>query len=162
MPMLAQNIASARRVLRDFDDPAGAEAIERYFTFYRTLKGEAALDEKGIVDGFARGLDNRLFPFATAARRFQLIETPAVTVYIPLDEGAALVEELRQGRRSRALFRRLGRYGVNVYPDHRQALEKAGLLERLDEEVLVLADPRCYDTHTGLPLDVGMGIGFFA
>ena len=120
-------------------------------TFYRTLKGEAALDEKGIVDGFARGLDNRLFPFATAARRFQLIETPAVTVYIPLDEGAALVEELRQGRRSRALFRRLGRYGVNVYPDHRQALEKAGLLERLDEEVLVLADPRCYDTHTGLP-----------
>lgn len=39
MPMLAQNIASARRVLRDFDDPAGAEAIERYFTFYRTLKG---------------------------------------------------------------------------------------------------------------------------
>ena len=162
MPMLAQNIASARRVLRDFDDPAGAEAIERYFTFYRTLKGEAALDEKGIVDGFARGLDNRLFPFATAARRFQLIETPAVTVYIPLDEGAALVEELRQGRRSRALFRRLGRYGVNVYPDHRQALEKAGLLERLDEEVLVLADPRCYDTHSGLPLDVGMGIGFFA
>ena len=72
------------------------------------------------------------------------------------------MEELRQGRRSRALFRRLGRYGVNVYPDHRQALEKAGLLERLDEEVLVLADPRCYDTHTGLPLDVGMGIGFFA
>ena len=44
----------------------------------------------------------------------------------------------------------------------RKALEKAGLLERLDEEVLVLADPRCYDTHTGLPLDVGMGIGFFA
>lgn len=106
-------------------------------------------------------MNGRSFPFATAAQRFRLIETPAKTVYIPLEEGAALTEQLRQGRRSRALFRRLGQYGVSVYPVHWQALARAGLLEQLDEGVTVLTDVRRYDACTGLTMDVETGYGFF-
>ncbi len=161
LPMLAQNIASARQVLRDFADPAGLDAIENYFTFYRVLMGGAALDKYNIVNGFTHGMKESVFPFATAAKNFHLIEKAGSTVYIPLEEGAALVDELRRGQRSRRLFRRLGQYGVTVYPDHRQALERAGLLEQLDEEVAVLADSRCYDPHTGLAMDIKTGTGFF-
>lgn len=160
--MLAQNVASARRVLRDFADPAGLDAIESYFRFYRTLKGDAALDQKGILDGFARGIQGSLFPFATAAERFRLMETPARTVYIPLGDGEKLVGELRKGVRTRRLFRELGRYGVSVYPDHLKALERAGAVEWLDEEAVVLTDLRAYDAGRGLTMEVETGNALFS
>lgn len=161
LPMLAQNIASTQRVLRHFPDPAGLDAIESYFTFIRTLKGDEALDQKGILPGIQKGIQGKLFPFATIAELFRLIETPTRTIYIPLGDGAALVERLRQGSRSRVLFRRLGQYGVSVYPDHAKALEDAGLLEWLDEEVAVLTDARQYNPATGLPIEVETGNAFF-
>ena len=62
--MLSQNIESLRNVLRDFADPTGLDAIERYFTFFRTLLGDDALDEQRIIEGFTRGIANGVFPFA--------------------------------------------------------------------------------------------------
>lgn len=82
--MIAQNIAAARQVLRKHQDPASPEAIREYFQFYRTLKGEEALDQKQILDLFRRGYQGSCFPFAEAARRFRLIESPTVPIYIPV------------------------------------------------------------------------------
>ena len=96
-------------------------------------------------------------PFAMAAERFQLIESPAVTVYLPREEGEALIARLREGGRSRSLFRQLGRYGVPVYPDHLKRLQAAGAVQQLDEEVWILTDLRRYDEHTGLTMDVETG-----
>lgn len=42
--MLEQNIESLRHILAEFDDPSSLDAIENYFTFYRNLKGDLALD----------------------------------------------------------------------------------------------------------------------
>lgn len=65
--MIAQNIAAARQVLRKHQDPASPEAIREYFQFYRTLKGEEALDQKQILDLFRRGYQGSCFPFAEVA-----------------------------------------------------------------------------------------------
>ena len=159
--MLGQNVASARQVLKNYEDPAAPEAIRSYFTFYRTLKGDAALDKEGILDLFLRGWEGSCFPFAQAAKRFQLIESPTQTVYLPLGEGASLAQALRSGRWSRKLFRELGQYGVNVYPDHYQKLYEAGALEVLEGEVSILTDLSLYDGDTGLQLDVETGKGWF-
>ena len=160
--MLSQNIESLRNVLRDFADPTGLDAIERYFTFFRTLLGEDALDEQRIIEGFTRGIANGVFPFATLAGRFQLIGNTTQPVYIPLERGKNLIDRLRRGERSRDLFRQLGQYSVNIYPQHLKALDSAGKLEWIDENTPVLADTKCYDPHTGLAMDVETGNAFFA
>ncbi|MDD6034443.1 MAG: CRISPR-associated helicase Cas3' [Oscillospiraceae bacterium] len=155
--MIQTNVSATESVLQHFEDPASPEAIEAYFRFLRKLRGSKALDEKGILDGFEHDMEGRVFPFAMAAERFRLIESPAVTVYLPREEGEALIARLREGGRSRSLFRQLGRYGVPVYPDHLKRLQAAGAVQQLDEEVWILTDLRCYDEHTGLTMDVETG-----
>lgn len=112
------------------------------------------------MDLFRRGYQGSCFPFAEVARRFRLIESPTVPIYIPVGDGARLVELLREGRWSQGLFRALGQYVVNVYPQHYQALFDAGALEQV-EEAAVLRDPAFYHGDTGLQLDVETGKGWF-
>lgn len=151
--MIRLNADTAERVLQRYADPAGLDAIEEYFTFYRTLKGDAQLDAAHILLDF----QDKLMPFASTAEKFHLIQEQSKTVYIPLDTGAELVEQLRSGWRSKTLFRKLGQYGVPVYPDHLQRLDSAGIVQQLDEDIWVLTDLRCYDNKTGLSMDVESG-----
>lgn len=73
---------------------------------------------------------------------------------IPIDQGEALVERLYRGERSRTLFRKLGQYSVNVYPQQLAALREAGAVQSIDGGALyILADPRRYDSALGLTLD---------
>lgn len=158
--MIRQNIDAARIVLRDFSDPAAPAAIQAYFTLFLTLKGEEALDREGILPGFLRGMEGRILPFAMVAKRFRLIESPAVTVYLALPESQALIESLQAGACSRALYRRLGQYGVTVYPQHLAALQDAGAVEAVGQEAWILRDITLYDRNTGLTLDVPTGQGW--
>lgn len=155
--MIRQNTDAAERVLHRFSDPAGLDAIQEYFTFYRQLKGDAQLDAKNILPDFA----HKIMPFASVADKFHLIETPTQTVYIPRGAGDTLITQLRAGWRSKSLFRKLGQYGVPVYPQHLQKLEAAGAVQQLDEGLWILADLRCYDEKTGLAMDVESGAAWF-
>lgn len=160
--MIRPNVDSTRHVLQTFADPAQPEAIESYFSFYRTLKGSAALDQKGILDAFQKGYEGRIFPFAAVADMFHLIDSPTTTVYIPTGEGKSLVESLRAGFISRSLFRKLGQYAVNVYPDHLKRLLDAGAVQATESGAYILTDKDLYHSSTGLALDVEMGKGWFA
>lgn len=159
--MLKQNIAATRMVLREYDDPTTPDAIEAYFSHLLTMAGDKALDQKGILDGIARGMDGRMFPFALVAKRFHLIESPTTTVYIPLGEGQQLVEQLQLGKISRELYHKLGQYAVNIYPQHLTALQNAGAVAPVCEEAFVLLDTKLYSNHTGLSLDIETGNGWF-
>lgn len=159
LPMLKQNIASTQNVLRRFDDPASPEAITEYFSFYRTLKGSAALDEQGILNALQNGVNGNGLPFATVAERFHLIDAPTVTVYIPVGDGAELLKQLCSGQISRQLYRKLGQYAVNVYPEHLAALQAAGAVEPVDSASYRLLDLNLYDDSTGLKRDVETGKG---
>lgn len=155
--MLERNVDATRRILREFEDLTSPQAIERYFTFYRTLAGDAQLDVCRAYERLKAGS----FAFSSVAADFHLIEQATRTLYIPRGEGAALIEALRQGARSRTLFRKLGQYAVNVYPQQLRALEDAGCVEWLDEEVPILWRTDAYDPRKGLSMDVEGGNGFF-
>ena len=119
------------------------------------IKGAEALDANGILP-LCRA---QPFPFRTVAEKFTLIDSPTRTVYIPLEEGAELVEQLRAGQRSRALFRRLGRYGVSVYEQHFIALDQAVGLEQLEDGSVILTNLSLYSDDTGLSLEADSGKG---
>ena len=158
--MIRPNAEAARTVFRNFADPAQPDAIQAYFSLFLALKGQEELDRKGILPGFARDMEGRVFPFATAAERFKLIESPAVTVYLALPENETLIEALRSGNCSRTLYRRLGQYGITVYPQHLAALQEAGAVEAVDKDTWILQDAALYDHNTGLTLDVPTGQGW--
>ena len=158
--MIRPNVDSARHVLQTFADPAQPEAIESYFSFYRTLKGSAALDQKGILDAFQKGYKGSIFPFAAVANMFHLIDSPTTTIYIPTGEGKSLVESLRAGLIRRSLFRKLGQYAVNIYPDHLKRLLDARAVQATESGAYILTDKDLYHSSTGLALDVEMGKGW--
>lgn len=157
-PSLFQSNTAAFRTTADqCDDIGSPAAIRSYFTTLQKLNGEKGLDKDGILDAFARGIDGGVFPFATVAGRFQLIDTQTKTVYIPLGKGAELVAELLEGKPSRRLMRQLGQYAVNVYSPHFQALYDTGDITLLDEGSAVLENLGLYDQQMGLPMAVEMG-----
>lgn len=132
------------------EDITSLAAIRAYFEFYRDLYGKEDLDREKILIAF----ENEMLPFASVAEKVRVIESCTTPVYIPIDQGEALVERLYRGERSRTLFRKLGQYSVNVYPQQLAALREVGAVQSIDGGALyVLADPRRYDSALGLTLD---------
>lgn len=155
--LFATAVGSGRSVLDRYEDIASREAVHAYFSMLLDLKGKAAQDTQHILSL----MGSELFPFRTVSERFHLIDSPTVTVYVPRDEGAELVEHLRAGERSRALFRQLGQYGVSVYPQHLEALDRAGALKQLEDGSVILTDLTLYSNSTGLSLAADSGKGLF-
>lgn len=158
---LAQNIAAFQWMREKFEDVGDLNAISGYFRFYRELLGQENLDTKGIMDMFLRGWNGNIFPFREAAQQFHLIENETTAVYIPMEEGAALVEQLVRGAYSRNTFRQLGQFSVNVYPNHLKALLESGCVKQLEGEVYVLHDLTQYRDDIGLRMDTETGNGIF-
>ena len=157
--LFQQNIKAGRTALDHSESPDGPEAIARYFHELLDLTGREGQDRDGILPLMNDPLT--LMPFQEVARRFRLIQSDTKTVYIPLGEGVPLIEQLRRGERSRALFRALGQYGVSVYPDHFAALDRAGALELLEDGSAILTDPTLYSETTGLTLEPESGKALF-
>ena len=150
-------VGAGRRVLEQYDDVASRQAVHAYFHLLLDLKGREAQDKEGILPL----MEKEFFPFRTVAERFHLIDGPTATVYVPKGEGAALAEQLRSGEHSRALYRRLGQYGVSVYQWDLEALDQAGALERLPDGSVLLTDLSLYTGGTGLDLEADGGRGLF-
>lgn len=149
-PYMRQPAAAMKNISKRTEDITSLAAIRAYFEFYRDLYGKEDLDREKILIAF----ENEMLPFASVAEKVRVIESCTTPVYIPLDQGEALVERLYRGERSRTLFRKLGQYSVNVYPQQLAALREAGAVQSIDGGALyVLADPRRYDSALGLTLD---------
>ena len=154
---MMSNAKERGKAMARYEDIASPEAVHAYFTSLLDLKGTQAQDVRGILPL----MRSELFPFRTISERFHLIDSPTVTVYIPKDEGAGLVERLRSGECSRNLYRRLGQYGVSIYEQHFNALDQAGDLERLEDGSVILSNLDLYSEHTGLSLKADSGKGLF-
>ena len=158
-------VGATRHALKDGRDPAVQETMQRYFRELRALSGET-LDKYGIVKAFEDGINGCELPFRTVAENFHLIDQNTRTVYVPIGDGAALVEQLKEGECSKGLYRKLGRYAVSVYDRHFEALHAAGALltardiPALDESSAILSDLTLYDERTGLTLEPETGKAF--
>ena len=158
---LSQNISAFQWMQRQFDDLGDLKAISGYFHFYRELLGEENLDVKDIMKSLAKGLNGNIFPFKSVAGLFRLIENETSVVYIPLGKGKTLTDLLMSGEFDRNTFRKLGQYGINIFPNHLRALQERGCLECLWDEIYILRDLTQYREDIGLQMDVETGGGFF-
>ncbi len=157
--MIAQNVNALNHTTRHFPTLDTPEAIHNYFEQLYAIR--SSLDTKEILLHSKAGIDGCAFPFAQIAEQFQLIDTPTQTIYLPLDEGAKLCDQLRHGIASRTLLRKLGVYSVSCYPQQFNTLDSAGVLEHLPNGTVLLSDLSQYSRKTGLCMDVETGIGFF-
>lgn len=173
-PFLRQNIAAFRAVADRHADLNTDEAVRAYFAEVLCLRsggvaranvGNDALDRKRILPLHGRDAN---WPFADIAKRFRLIDTPTIPVYIPLPgEGSLLCERLERGDMDRTLFRKLGRYAVNVWPRHLEQLKSVGAVLTVgpgkndEEDCFVLRDMDLYSSRLGLRLDDATSDGIF-
>jgi CRISPR-associated endonuclease/helicase Cas3 len=157
---LRMPIETALSIEKNFTDIASPDAIYSYFTALYRFRGEA-LDHKRIVPALDRCAKNGLIiPFAEVARQFQVIDSPARTVLVGMDEKAELlIAKLRDGQRSRELMREAGQYAVTVYEKQFNALHDSGALILLDEELAILRDMTLYSDQTGLNIPEVKGLG---
>jgi CRISPR-associated endonuclease/helicase Cas3 len=147
--MLEQNISAAARTIRQFYDIGSPEAIRSYFQFLLySLKDIKQLDEKEIISCAEQ------MKFKTVSERFHIIDGAGYTIYVPVGEGVALAEKLRQNGPNRALLRQLGQYAVSVYRQYFEELCRAGALEQISENAGILQNTGLYSSETGLPFEI--------
>ncbi len=156
-PIFSIPISAGHVVMEKYDRIDSPEAISAYFHELLELKGREAQDAQGIISL----MQKELYPFQTVAERFRMIDSKTQTIYIPLGEGAALIEQLRSGKRNRDLFRKLGKYGVSAYNNQFLALNQAGALELLEDGSAILLDTDLYDIRCGLAPDTDGGKALF-
>ena len=159
--MLAQNISAMNYAARRHADLSSPEAIKAYFNELFNLRSPDLLDKKHILSMIENGVSGCILPFAQVAELFRLIETPTRTVYLPHGAGAELCRQLRDGKMSRGLLRRLGVYSVECYNAQFNALDRSGALELLPDGSAILIDMTKYDPKTGLAFDAETGVGLF-
>lgn len=160
-PLIGSNIGAANEALAGGVDPALPETIAKYFLSLRDIVGEEGTDKAGVVRSFNKGSSGCMMPFESVAKDFHMIDNNTRTVYIPLEEGIAIAEKLRSGFATREVYRRAGRYGVNVYGIHYRSLLDTGSIEPLDENSAVLLNMELYDEKTGLSLEYKQETDFF-
>ncbi|PJM75146.1 CRISPR-associated helicase/endonuclease Cas3 [Bifidobacterium simiarum] len=179
-PFLTQNISAFRDIAERYSNLASNDAIREYFRDLLEMRdgeiggrasGNDALDKRGILP--LHGWDaSTPMPFERIARQFKLIDTPTVPVYIPLvdevsDEGARLCDRLERGDIDRTLFRKLGKYAVEVWPRHLEQLRSAGAVlpvgygKNVEEDCFILRDMSLYSSRLGLKLDDVSADGIF-
>lgn len=158
-PLFAVPIASEKETMKHYDQPDSQEAVAYYFQCLLNMKGPEALDQKDILPLMQE--DRSFMPFRTVDERFHLIDSATRAVCIPRGDGKALGDCLRNGERSRSLFRELGQYSVSVYENHFQALWSAGDLELLDDGTAILSNVELYSETMGLSLETDSGKAYF-
>lgn len=155
-------ISVAGQIADKFQDIASLEAVSEYFKRLYYYKGEAGLDIKNIVEQFEAGGRSFLFPFASVAKQFQLIESSTRTILIEAEpEAEAIVKRIRWGEHSRQLVRDAGHYCVSVYEFDFEKLNGAGMLEALELNFYRLRNAEQYRNDEGLVLDVERGEAVF-
>lgn len=154
-------IRTGEQVMEEYEDIGSPEAVEAYFTRLYYLKGEE-LDARDIIDRMERESRSWLFPFASVAREFIMIEENTQTILIDREEAAAhIAARIRRGEYSRELMREAGSYSVNVYESDLKRMEAAGLLEPLDQEIYVLRRKELYTEEMGLLIEAERGDALF-
>ncbi|WP_352401529.1 CRISPR-associated helicase Cas3' [Synergistes jonesii] len=160
-PLLIKvNIGASNEALKnclDVDDP---NTVERYFKSLLNLS-DKKYDEAGVIDAFEKGINGCKMPFRSVAQRFHMINDNMLTVYIPLEEGARLIERLKNGEHSRFLYRQAGQYSVKVCEKHYNELLKAGDIVPLDDDNAILVTLSLYNEKSGLSFEANWGKALF-
>ena len=162
-PMIQSSIDAYRQTAHKYKSLSDLSAIRSYFEQLFYNKGKELLDEKAIIKSFEDGAKAAMsFPFKDVAEEFKFIDDSLQQPIYVLHEAAELENRLRQGERSRELFREIGAYAVNLYKHDIRKLLELGAIERLDnDECVWLLTETYYDKHMGVQLSPEGGYGMF-
>lgn len=176
-PFIQQNLDALAHVKeKDFEDVNNPAAVHAYFTSLLNLRRGGGMRLRNAADPLdqanilrlhsSEGDNRRQMPFDTIDQRFHMIDSLTVPVYVPVnDEARDLCDRLMNGERNRMLFRRLGKYAVQVWPKHRNTLLEAGKIVDADpgsaDASYVLQDSQAYSSEFGLELEVSPGEGLW-
>lgn len=150
-------IAVAEQIAEKYEDISSLEAIHEYFKRLYLYKGDG-LDSKDIVEQFEQGSRSLLFPFASAAEQFHIIESNIKTILVDREpEAAEIVRRIRWGEHSRQLIRDVGQYCVSLYEGDFNSLNGAGRLEALELDFYRLRNQEQYSEEMGVVIDVSRG-----
>lgn len=157
MPWLKRCISRAGETLRSLpnSDPLGTEMMRRYF---KLLYDVQELDKKQIIGLLnPKPLRKELFfPFREAARAFRFIEEENIGVVVAIEpEAKRLVHELRYTEFPRITLRKLQQYSVAIRMKEFAALNAAGALEMIHEEIPILCNEAAYGKDVGLCIEEG-------
>ena len=142
---MTQQREAATKVMEEFEEINTRPAIRAYFKRLLWVKGDEALDAKQILSS------ERACAFQSTAKVFRLIDADMCTVYVPNTDNAEDIARLRAGMYSKALIRRLGRSGVNVYRHEYEKLVSAAVVEDYGQDGFgILIQPDTYDPKCGL------------
>ncbi len=147
---IEQGAAVTRSILREYaTDPISIPAINAYFEqLYSLQDGDHSFDTKGIMACFDK---SEGFDFASAAKRFHLIEENMRPILIPYDSDAVrLIAELKISLFPASILRKLQMYTVNVYEQEFDAINNAGGLDFIADMFAVLNNPEQYNAKSGL------------
>jgi CRISPR-associated endonuclease/helicase Cas3 len=150
---LKQTAEVARMVLRDHAEaPISIPAIQAFFGQLYNLQDPQAFDFKKIMNCFED--TEGKFSFEKAARDFQIIEDPTVTVIIPFNEEAErLIEELKHTEYPSSTLRKLQPYTVSIFKGEFDKLSSKGVILTIDDTYHFLnpdAMQEYYDPQRGL------------
>lgn len=150
---LKQTAEVARMVLREHAEaPISIPAIQAFFGQLYNLQDPQAFDFKKILNCFDD--EQGRFSFEKAARAFQIIEDPTVTVIIPFNEEAKrLIEELKYTDYPFSTLRKLQPYTVSIFEGEFDKLSSKGVILTIEETYHVLnpnAMKDYYDPQRGL------------
>ena len=113
-------------------------------------------DKKGIMKNIEK------CNFSKISKDFKLIENNTKTVYVPTTDNNTYIEDLRNGRYSKELFRNLQHFSVNLYDYEFKKLDDVGAIEIIDNDFFVLANNEYYSKDTGIIIpNENCGVGIF-
>lgn len=137
------------------------DMVRRYFStlyYHKNLDANKTLEQLSCY-GYSGRIPS--IPFAKVASQFRIVEDGSYSVIIPSNENGQDVTRLREGDLSRGVMRRLGRWGVSVYKNDRDALLRAEVIKPVAEDLFLLKDPSRYSEEVGLDLYVEGGEAVF-
>ena len=135
--LIAVNRDAAEETVRDWTQPNTTSTID---------------DKSGGITASEKGISGCGLPFEWIAKEFKLIDQNTFTVYISVGEGKELISRLREGERSRELYRKAGMYSVSIYENHFNALINAGAAEPFGDDAAILTDLSLYSDEKGSAL----------
>lgn len=157
---LKQLAQVTREILRSNRDVLDPEAINDYFEGVYWHKGDAQLDNKGIMQTMReKGLQS--LPFEKIDQDFKMIDSPQKPIIITYDEHAnKLLHKLEHAEHCGGIARALQPYLVQVPKYAFDAMWQAGVLEvvaekRFDRQFVILTKDRkdLYHKDYGLNFD---------
>jgi CRISPR-associated endonuclease/helicase Cas3 len=143
----------AKEVIECLGDTAfELEGVSKYFELLlHELERDGDMDKHKIMSEFEKMRRDIKMNFATAAKKFNLIESATIGVVVPCKENEKAISSLRYGNSSRAIMRSLQKYTVNLYEHEIKLLRENNAIEVLDN-VNVLVTEKYYSPEMGMDI----------